>query len=83
LGIKQLGEIKEGYLADIILINIKDQVHQYPSYNYLSNIFYAGNGNDVDTVIVNGEIIMENRNLTKIDEQEVYDKIEQLTQKFC
>ena len=82
LGMKNLGEIKEGYLADLILINTKNIPHQYPSYNYLSNIFYAGNGSDVDTVIVNGEILMENRKLKKINEEEVYNKVEELTKKY-
>ncbi len=82
LGIPNLGEIKEGYLADLVLINVKNNPHQYPSYNYLSNIFYAGNGCDVNTVIVNGEIVMENRVLIKINEEKVYKKVEQLTKKF-
>lgn len=77
-----LGEIKEGYLADLILIDTKKSVHQYPSYNYLSNIFYAGNGGDVDTVIVNGEVLMENRKLITIDEDEVYENIKRLSKKY-
>ena len=82
LGINKLGKIKEGFLADIILLDTKGMVHQYPSYNYLSNIFYAGNGNDVDTVIVNGEIIMKDREMEFIDETVVYEKINKLTQKY-
>jgi len=82
LGINKLGKIKEGFLADIILLDTKGMVHQYPSYNYLSNIFYAGNGNDVDTVIVNGEIIMKDREMEFIDENIVYEKIKKLTQKY-
>lgn len=82
LDIPNLGEIKEGFLADLILIDTEGMVHQYPSYNYLSNIFYAGNGSDVDTVIVNGEILMEEREMKFIDENLVHQKIKKLTQKF-
>lgn len=82
LDISNLGKIKEGFLADIILLDTKKMVHQYPSYNYLSNIFYAGNGTDVNTVIVNGEIIMEDREIKFIDENAVYEKIKKLTQKY-
>ena len=82
LGYSNLGEIKEGYLADLILIDTKNSVHQYPSYNYLSNIFYASNGGDVDTVIVNGEVLMENRILLSIDEKEVYKNIKELSKKY-
>ncbi|MFO7814284.1 MAG: amidohydrolase [Halanaerobiales bacterium] len=82
LDIPNLGEIKEGFLADLILLDTKGIVHQYPSYNWLSNIFYAGNGNDVDTVIVNGQILMENREMKFIDVGQVYKQIEKLTQKY-
>lgn len=82
LGYDNLGEIKEGYLADLILIDTKNIVYQYPSYNYLSNIFYAGSGNDVDTVIVNGKIVMENKRILRINEEKVYKKVEELTQKY-
>ena len=82
LDIPNLGKIKEGFLADIILLNTKDIVNQHPSYNYLSNIFYAGNGNNVNTVIVNGEIIMEDRQMKFIDEKVVYEKIKKLTRKY-
>jgi len=82
LGYSNLGKIKEGYLADLVLINTKNIVHQYPSYNYLSNIFYAGNGGDVDTVIVNGEVLMESKELTNIDENEVYKNIKRLSKKY-
>jgi 5-methylthioadenosine/S-adenosylhomocysteine deaminase len=82
LGINKLGKIKEGFLADIILLDTEGIVHQSPYYNYLSNIFYAGNGNDVDTVIVNGEIIMKDREMVFIDENVVYEKIKKLTQKY-
>lgn len=82
LGYENLGEIKEGYLADLILVNKKNIVYQYPSYNYLSNIFYAGTGNDVNTVIVNGKIIMEDKKILRINEEKVYKKVEKLTQKY-
>jgi|AntRauTorckE6833_2_1112554.scaffolds.fasta_scaffold00136_2 5-methylthioadenosine/S-adenosylhomocysteine deaminase len=82
IGYSNLGEIKEGYLADLVLIDTKNIPHQYPSYNYLSNIFYAGNGGDVDTVIVNGEVLMENMKLITIDEQEVYKNINDISKKY-
>src|SRR6056297_1189494 len=82
LGLSNLGEIKEGYLADLVLIDTKNISHQYPSYNFLSNIFYAGNGGDVDTVIVNGDLLMENRKLITIDEDEVYKNIKRLSKKY-
>ena len=64
---KQLGEIKEGYLADIVLFDLHTPAFT-PNYNLISNIVYSGNGNDVDTVICNGKVLMENRKVENEDE---------------
>ena len=37
-------------------------------------IIYSANGSNVDTTICNGQILMENKKLTTLDEQEIYDK---------
>ena len=39
-----------------------------------SNMIYSANGSNVDTTICNGKILMENKKLTVLDEQEIYDK---------
>ena len=39
-----------------------------------SNLVYAANGSNVDTTIVNGQVLMENRELTLLDEEEVLEK---------
>lgn len=64
------GEIKEGKLADIILINT-NVPHMTPVRNPLSNIIYSALGTDVDTVICDGKILMENKELKTINEKEV------------
>lgn len=64
---KQLGDIKEGYLADIVLFDLHTPAFT-PNYNLISNIVYSGNGNDVDTVICNGKVLMENRKVENEDE---------------
>lgn len=51
----ELGEIKEGMLADIVLLNAKSP-HLNPLHNVIASIVYAGNGGDVTDVIVNGEL---------------------------
>lgn len=64
------GEIKEGKLADIILVNT-NVPHMTPVRNPLSNIIYSALGTDVDTVICDGKILMENKELKTINEKEV------------
>jgi len=47
-------------------------------YNEYSHLAYAVNGSDVDTVLINGKIVMENRKLTTIDEVEVMEKVREI-----
>lgn len=75
LGIDHLvGTLEIGKKADIILIDTK-KPHLQPLHNIESLLAYSVNGADVDTTIVNGEILMKNRQLQTIDEQEVFDQV--------
>ena len=65
-----LGVIEAGRKADIILIDI-DRPEFVPTYNYVYSLVYSANGDCVDTVIVDGRILMEGRELTTIDMDEV------------
>ncbi len=69
----QIGILKPGYKADMIMVNLT-AAHMIPRYDILANIIYSGQAADVDTVIVDGQIIMEHRRITKFDEQEVLKK---------
>ena len=42
-----------------------------------SNVVYSANGSNVDTTICNGKILMENKKLTTLDEEEIYAKARQ------
>ena len=68
------GEIKEGYLADIVLINL-DKPYLYPKENILSHLVYAFNG-FVDDVIIDGNIVMRDGKILTVDEEKVYEKAE-------
>jgi 5-methylthioadenosine/S-adenosylhomocysteine deaminase len=70
-----LGTLDVGKKADIALINIKNP-QLTPFRNPISHMVYAANGGDVDTVICNGEILMENRKLLTIDEAGVIEMAE-------
>jgi 5-methylthioadenosine/S-adenosylhomocysteine deaminase len=64
----EIGELAPGKLADIVLIRL-DGIHFFPNYNHLANLIYTARGSDVDTVIINGKIVMEDRQLKTIDKQ--------------
>ena len=75
LGNNQIGILEEGKKADLILVDTKNNPAYIPDYNSLSNIFYAGSGRDVDTVIIDGEIILEEGELKTLDEDKVYSEV--------
>lgn len=56
------GEIKEGKLADLILVDL-NQVCFSPGHNLISDIVYSCSGNCVSDVICNGKILMRNRKI--------------------
>ncbi len=55
---KEIGSIDVGKKADMILVRLRAP-HLMPTISPLSNLVYAAEGSDVDTVIIDGKIIME------------------------
>ncbi|MDL2280453.1 amidohydrolase [Selenomonadales bacterium OttesenSCG-928-I06] len=70
LNLGKVGELKEGYKADITIFNTTD-VHWCPKHDLRSLLVYAGNSSDVDTVIINGKKVLSNKKLLTIDEERV------------
>lgn len=77
LNFKGVGSIEEGNIADVILIDL-DKPHLYPRHNMTSALAYTVQGSDVDTVIIDGNIVMENREFKNIDVDEVKYMVEKL-----
>ena len=77
----ELGVIREGALADLILVNLHEPQF-IPANNIISGLVYSSNGSEVDTVIVDGKVLMENRKLTTIDEDKVYEEIRKITERL-
>ena len=73
------GKVEVGWLADLILIDLRQPAF-VPNHNFYANLIYAANGSAVDTVICNGRILMEHR---KIDgEAQILDKARQMAEKL-
>ena len=77
LGMEDLiGSIEAGKRADLILIDL-DRPHLVPNESVPRLLVFYTNGNDVDTVIVNGQTLMQNREVLSVDEQEIVMKAKQ------
>lgn len=65
-----LGTVEVGKKADLILLDI-DKPHLNPSQNLINSIVEAGNGHDVTDSIINGKIVMKNRQVLTLDEEKI------------
>ena len=78
----ELGSLEAGKKADIILLDM-DSPGLTPNLLPVKNIVYsAANGNSVDTVIIDGKIVMENRVIKTFDEKEAYKAGEEAGQRL-
>jgi 5-methylthioadenosine/S-adenosylhomocysteine deaminase len=64
------GTIEVGKRADLILIDI-DTIHNQPVNDIFSQIVHCAKASDVQTVIVDGEVLMKDRALARLDEKRV------------
>jgi cytosine/adenosine deaminase-related metal-dependent hydrolase len=69
----ELGSIEEGKLADLVLLK-KDSYPLIPLNDVVAQLVFSENGRSITTVIVAGEVVLENGRLTKIDENKIYAK---------
>jgi 5-methylthioadenosine/S-adenosylhomocysteine deaminase len=70
---KQIGSLEAGKLADLIIVGMASE-HQTPMYNVYSDLVYATKASDVDTVMINGKVVMLNRRVLTIDDRTVLQK---------
>lgn len=74
---EQLGSLEAGKRADLILIDL-EQPHLVPLYNIYSHLAYAVNKADVSTVIIEGQVVMRDRQLLTVDERELLAKAREM-----
>ncbi|MCD6256234.1 MAG: amidohydrolase [Deltaproteobacteria bacterium] len=81
LGLNEIGTLKAGKRADIIVIDL-NRPHLIPMYNPYSHLVYSATGSDVITTIIDGKIIMENRELRTLDLDEIKEKLKEIIKKL-
>ena len=70
---KEIGSLEAGKKADVILIGL-DEPNAVPMYDVYAQIAYSLKGSDVQTVIIGGRIVMQDRKLLTVDEPRVLEK---------
>ncbi len=70
----EIGSIEVGKKADFILVNM-DAPHLTPAWDPVSTIVYAAHGTDVDTVVIDGKLVMEGRQVVTLDENAILEDV--------
>ncbi len=78
---KKIGSIEIGKNADLAIVDFK-KPHLCPLFNEISHLVYSARASDVDTVLINGKIVMENREITTIDVPKVLEMAEKTKEKL-
>jgi 5-methylthioadenosine/S-adenosylhomocysteine deaminase len=63
---KQIGSLEPGKRADVIIVSMS-AARQTPIYDPLSHLVYVTRGDDVQTTIVNGKVLMRDRKVLTLD----------------
>jgi len=72
---KEIGSLEIGKKADLVILDF-NKPHLRPVYNETSHLVYSARAADVDTVLINGRILMEKRELTTVDAEKILEEVE-------
>ncbi|MCD6295774.1 MAG: amidohydrolase [Deltaproteobacteria bacterium] len=75
---KEIGTLEPGKSADVIVVDIH-QPHLCPVYDPFSLLVYSADGADVKDVIVNGKVLMKNREFTTLDPVEIMKRVKAIS----
>ena len=70
VGLKDVGRLEAGALADIVLFDLNN-VMWCPRHNLVSLLAYSARSSSVDTVLVAGKVLMEKHELKTLDEERI------------
>ena len=77
----QIGSLAPGGQADILILDTR-RPHLVPMYNVYSHLVYVFSGADVQTTIVAGRVLMEDRQLTTLDVGQVMSDVNAIARKI-
>jgi 5-methylthioadenosine/S-adenosylhomocysteine deaminase len=82
----EMGRLASGQLADFILVDMRRPhlrpLITTPRSNVVFNLVYYATGADVDTVVIDGKVVMEERRLSTVDEDEILTRLQSHAQRL-
>jgi cytosine/adenosine deaminase-related metal-dependent hydrolase len=76
----KIGEIKPGYRADLVLL--KPSLRLRPLRDIIHQLVFCEGGQSVDTVLVDGKIVVEGGRLVNVDEKSLIRRVEPISKKM-
>lgn len=76
----KIGKIKRGYRADLVILN--PNIRLYPLNDVIHQLVYCEGGQSVDTVLVDGKVVVRNGLLTSVEETALIQKVEPISEKM-
>ncbi|MDD5369974.1 MAG: amidohydrolase [Anaerolineaceae bacterium] len=77
----RLGSLETGKLADLTVLDF-DSANLTPCYDLYSHLVYAASASDVCHVIINGKLVMKDRQVLTLDEARVKSEVRQIAQEI-
>ena len=74
---QEIGKLAAGYQADLVMVKATS-ANMTPLFNPMSNLAYSASNEDVESVMVAGRCLLQNRNILPYSEQETIDEIRRL-----
>jgi 5-methylthioadenosine/S-adenosylhomocysteine deaminase len=78
----RIGSLEKGKEADLIILDTH-KPHLVPMYNPISQIVYSAKGSDVRDVMVAGRMLVRDRSLTSLDQDDILNKVKILSRKIA
>ena len=77
-----IGQIKEGFSADLMLVDLSGSHHQ-PLHNPAASLVFNVQPTDVKTVLCNGKVLMQNRELKTLDKAHIIKQVEKTMERLA
>ncbi len=77
----QIGSLEAGKKADITIVDM-EKPHIAPVHDPIGSLVYCAHGSDVDTVIIDGRVVMERGEVKTIDEGEILERAYRVAQRL-
>lgn len=82
LNFDRVGELKEGYAADLAVFNVKRMEYAGALSDPIAALVFSGYNHATDYTIVNGKVVVDKGRLTGFDENEIFDKANAVSEKM-